>query len=234
MASRATRLNATPRQTAGSRAMRRLRRAGRVPGVLYGGAGEAVAFDVDARELRHALHAAGAVLEVALDGETTPAVLKDTQRHPVRGETMHVDLLRVRLDEAIQAPVVLDLVGVEEAPGVVEGGILEQVVRELTVEALPTDIPETITFDASGLEAGATVTLAEVTAPPKVKLLDDPETVVATIVAPRVEEEPEEEIEIETELVGEGEEAPEGEGEGAPADEAAESAAAESDTTSEQ
>jgi len=215
MASRATRLNATPRTTSGSRAMRRLRHEGRVPGVLYGGAGEAVAFDVDTRELRHALHATGAVLEVALDGETTPAVLKDTQRHPVRGETMHIDLLRVRLDEAIQAPVLLDLVGVEEAPGVVEGGILEQVTRELNVEALPTDIPESITFDASGLEAGATVTLAEVTAPPKVKLLDDPETVVATIVAPRIEEEPEPEIETETELVGEGEEAPEGEGEAA-------------------
>jgi large subunit ribosomal protein L25 len=129
----------------------------------------------------------------------------------VRGETLHVDLLRVRLDEAIQAPVLLDLVGVEEAPGVVEGGILEQVVRELNVEALPTDIPESITFDASGLEAGATVTLAEVAAPPKVKLLDDPDTVVATIVAPRIEEEPEPEIETETELVGEGEEAPEGE-----------------------
>jgi large subunit ribosomal protein L25 len=231
MASRATRLNATPRTTSGSRAMRRLRREGRVPGVLYGGTGEAVAFEVDARELRHALHAAGAVLEVALDGETTSAVLKDTQRHPVRGHTLHVDLLRVRLDQAIQAPVVLDLVGVDEAPGVVEGGILEQVTRELNVEALPNDIPESITFDASGLEAGATVTLAEVTAPPKVKLLDDPETVVATIVAPRLEVEPEEEIETETELVGEGEEAPEGEG--ATADEAADAAAAESDTTSE-
>src|SRR2546430_17314222 len=109
MASRATRLNATPRQTAGSRAMRRLRRAGRVPGVLYGGGGEAVAFDVDARELRHALHAAGALLEGALDGETTPAVLKEFPRHPVRGETLHIDLLRVRLDVALHAAVLLDI-----------------------------------------------------------------------------------------------------------------------------
>jgi large subunit ribosomal protein L25 len=211
MASQVTRLNAAPRAESGSRAMRRLRRAGRVPGVLYGGTGEAVPFDVDARELRHALHATGAVLEVALDGETTPAVLKDSQRHPVRGETMHIDLLRVRLDVAIQAAVVLDLVGVEEAPGVKEGGVLEQPMRELNVEALPTEIPETIQFDASGLQAGATVTLAEITAPANVKLLDDPETVVATITAPRLEVETEDEIETETEVVGEGEEAPEGE-----------------------
>src|SRR4051812_4835265 len=201
MASQATRLNASLRETAGSRAIRRLRRAGRVPGVLYGGTGEPVPFDVDARELRHALHAAGAVLEVALDGETTPAVLKDAQRHPVRGDTMHIDLLRVRLDVAIHATVVLDLVGVDEAPGVKEGGVLEQIARELNVEALPGDIPETISFDASGLEAGATVTLEQITAPPKVKLLDEPETVVATITAPRLEVETEEEIETETEGV---------------------------------
>ena len=214
MASQATRLNAQPRQSSGSRAMRRLRREGRVPGVLYGGTGEPVAFEVDARELRHALHGAGAVLEVALDGETTPAVLKDAQRHPVRGETMHIDLLRVDLSVAIQATSVLDMLGVDEAPGIVEGGVLEQTVRELNVEALPTDIPETIQFDASKLEPLATVTVADLTAPPNVTLLDDPETVVATIIIPRAIIETEDEIETETELVGEdGEpiEAPEGE-----------------------
>jgi large subunit ribosomal protein L25 len=223
--SQGTRLNATPRETSGSRAVRRLRKSGRVPGVLYGGGGDPVPFDVDARELRHALHASGAVLEVAIDGETTPAVLKDSQHHPVRGETMHVDLVRVRLDVAIQAPVLLDLTGVEEAPGVKEGGVLEQIMRELNVEALPTDIPESITFDASGLEAGATVTLAEIAAPANVTLLDDPEAVVATITAPKLEVETEDEIETETELVGEdGEpiEAAEGEeGEGAEGDEPA-------------
>ena len=211
MASQATRLNATLRETTGSRSIRRLRRSGRVPGVLYGGTGEPVAFDVDARELRHALHASGAVLEVSLDGETTPAVLKDTQRHPVRGETMHIDLLRVRLDVAIQATVVLELTGAEDAPGVREGGVLEQIMRELNVEALPTDIPESITFDGSGLEPAATVTIADITAPATVTLLDDPEAVVATITAPRLEVEAEDEIETETEVVGEGEEAPEGE-----------------------
>ena len=217
-ASQGTRLNASPREISGSRAVRRLRRTGRVPGVLYGGGADPIAFDVDARELRHALHASGAVLEVAIAGQTANAVLKDAQHHPVRGETMHVDLVRVRMDVAIQTPVLLDLTGVDEAPGVREGGVLEQTLRELNIEALPGDVPESISFDASGLEAGATVTLAEITPPPNVTLLDDPETVVATITAPRLEVETDEEIETETERVGEGE-APEGEeGEAAEAD----------------
>ena len=78
----------------------------------------------------------------SVDGATTPAVLKDAQRDPVRGATLHVDFLRVRLDVAIQATVSLELVGAEEAPGVREGGVLEHVTREVTIEALPTDIPE--------------------------------------------------------------------------------------------
>ena len=207
----ATRLTANPRETTGSRAMRRLRREGRVPGVLYGGGDDSVAFDVDARELRHALHAAGAVLEVAIGSETANAVVKDTQRHPVRNETMHIDLVRVRMDVAIQATVVLDLEGVEEAPGIVEGGVLEQVTREVTVEALPGDIPESIKHDASGLEIAATLTLAEVSPPPNVTIVDDPETVVATVVIPRLVVETEDEIETETELVGEDGEPIEGE-----------------------
>jgi large subunit ribosomal protein L25 len=213
MASQSTRLNANPRTIEGSRSTRRLRRSGRVPGVLYGGDGDPVAFDVDARELRHALAARGAVLELALDGDTQSAVLKDAQRDPVRGDTMHIDLVRVRLDVAIQAQVVLHLEGAEDAPGVMEGGVLEQPLRELTVEALPTEIPENIVFDASNLEMNATVTLAEVSAPANVTLLDDPETVVATITAPRLELETEDEIETETELVGEEGEAAAAEGE---------------------
>ena len=202
-ASQGTRLNATPREISGSRAVRRLRRSGRVPGVLYGGEGDPVPFDVDARELRHALHASGAVLEVELGSETATAVLKDSQHHPVRGETLHIDLVRVRMDVAIQTTVLLDLTGADEAPGVKEGGVLEQTLRELNIEALPGDVPESITFDASHLEVAATVTLAEITPPANVTLLDDPEAVVATIVAPKLEVETEDEIETETELVGE-------------------------------
>jgi len=215
MANETTRLNASVREIEGSRSNRRLRREGRVPAVLYGGDGEPVHFSVDQRELRHALHARGAVLELSVDGgQGTPAVLKDAQRHPVRGELMHVDLLRVDLNVAIQATVPVHLSGADEAPGVVEGGILEQVTRELTVEALPNDIPEFIEHDVSHMEMLGTELLSAVTAPAGVTFVDDlEETVIATLVPPRVEEEPEE-IEEETGIVGEGE----GEAEGAPED----------------
>jgi large subunit ribosomal protein L25 len=196
-------LQATPRPIEGSRAVRRLRRSGRVPGVLYGGEGEAVAFSVDARELRHALAAAGAVVELALEGETASAVVKDVQRHPVRGETMHVDFLRVDLDQPIQATVVLHLEGVEQAPGVVEGGVLEQVTREVTVEALPREIPEHLTFDVSHMEILGTEHLSAVAAPSGVTIVDDGEVVIASITPPTVEVASDEEIEQETELVGE-------------------------------
>ncbi|MCL2769026.1 MAG: 50S ribosomal protein L25, partial [Solirubrobacterales bacterium] len=118
------------REAGGSRAARRLRRAGRVPGVLYGGDGEPVCFEVDARELRMALAHSSALLDVSVDsGQPTPVVLKEAQRHPVRGETVHVDLLRVRLDRPIHATVTLELVGAEEAAGVKAGGVLEHVTR---------------------------------------------------------------------------------------------------------
>ena len=182
-----------------------------MPGVLYGRGAEAVAFDVDARELRLALAASGAVLELALDGERpAPAVLKEAQRHPVRGDTLHVDLQRVRLDVEIQATVGVELIGVEDAPGVRAGGVLEQVTREVNVEALPTAIPEAIVHDVSTMEMNETLTLAALTAPSGVKLLDDPEeTLIATLTPPRLQVEEEEEIEEETEVVGEGEAPPE-------------------------
>jgi large subunit ribosomal protein L25 len=206
--SAATALSVTARAVEGSRAVRRLRREGLVPGVIYGGGEDPLPFAVDARVLRNTLAHSGAVLEVALDGgEATPAIVKDLQRHPVRDEAIHVDFLRVRLDEAIHTTVALELTGADSAPGVVEGGILNQEVRELHIEALPTDIPDSITHDVSGLEMNATLMLSAIAAPAGVKLLDDPdETVIATITPPTLEP-VEEEIETETELVGEEEQA---------------------------
>jgi large subunit ribosomal protein L25 len=222
MASQTTKLSISPREISNSRATRRLRRSGQVPGILYGGGADALPFAVDERELRHALAARGAVVELEHDGSATPAVLKDAQRHPVRGQTLHVDFLRVRLDVAIHAVVALELVGADDAPGTKEGGVLEHVTREVNIEALPTDIPERLELDVSQMEVNDTLFLSSVTAPAQVTILDDvEETVVATLTPPRLQAEldalDEEAMEQETEVVGEGEAAPEGEGE-APAE----------------
>jgi large subunit ribosomal protein L25 len=206
MSTTVTKLSIATRDVSGgSRAARRLRRTGRVPGVLYGGEGEPLAFDVDALELRAALAASGAVLELALGDESRTAVVKDAQRHPVTGATTHVDLVRVRLDVAITATVAIEIVGAEGAPGVKEGGVLEQQAREVEVEALPTSIPETIEIDASNVQIGDTVYVASITPPEGVTLVGEglDEVVLYSVSAPRLVTEAEEGVETETELVGE-------------------------------
>jgi len=225
MAHDSTSLSLTARTPEGSRSTRRLRRDGLVPGVIYGGDGGPEHFAVDARILRNTLAHSGAVLEVTVDGgKTSPVLVKDLQRHPVRGEAVHVDLIRVNMAEAIHTTVVLELTGADEAPGVVEGGVLSQETRELNIEALPGDIPDTITHDVSMLEMNATLTLSAITAPDGVTLLDDPEeTVVATITPPTLEP-VEDEIETEVALVGE---------DGEPLDPAEAEARAEGDTSEE-
>ncbi|HEX3432481.1 MAG TPA: 50S ribosomal protein L25 [Solirubrobacteraceae bacterium] len=200
-----TKLDVSSRAADGSRAARRLRRSGRVPGVLYGGGGDSQGFDVDARDLRLALASSGAVLDLSIDGgKATPVVLKEAQRDPVRGQTVHIDLLRVRLDQAIHAVVPLELTGIDDTPGVKEGGILEQIVRELNVEALPTAIPESIEHAVGEMQIGDTIGLDAISMPDGVALLDDVEdAVVATLSPPKLQNEEEEEVESETELVGE-------------------------------
>jgi large subunit ribosomal protein L25 len=209
-----TALKVSAREPGGSRSARRLRREGNIPGVVYGGGDEPVSFQVPARELRHVLQGAGAVLDLSIEGATSsPVVVKDLTRHPITGETVHLDLLRVRLDVKIQSTVVLELTGAEDAPGVKDGGVLEHVTRELTIEALPNDIPDSLSHDVSSMQVNDTITLEALTPPPTVTLLDDPETVIATLTPPRLQLESEEEIESETEVVGEGEAAAAGEGE---------------------
>jgi large subunit ribosomal protein L25 len=214
MAQARTKLKVSPREIFGSRATRRLRKDGLVPGVVYGQGGEARPFQVPERELRHVLQEGQTLLDLEVDGSSAvPVVIKEQQHHPVRGEVTHLDCLEVRLDEEIQAEVTIELEGTDNAPGVREGGVLEHVTREITVEALPTAIPEQIVVDVSAMEINDTISLATVPAPSGVKFMaDDPEEItIATLSPPRVEEEPEPDIEEEAELVGEGEEAPEGE-----------------------
>jgi large subunit ribosomal protein L25 len=198
-------LTVEPRTPQGSRETRRLRRRGFVPGVVYGTGAEARSFQADGHDLRGLLASGAAVFDIQLDGEAIPVIIKDQQLHPVRSDVMHIDMLRVNLNETIHTTVLIELHNAEEAPGVKEGGVLEQVTRELNIEALPGDIPEKIEVDVSGLEAAATLQLSALTPPQGVTYLDDPdETIIATITVPT--EEPEEpEIEEETELVAEGE-----------------------------
>jgi len=201
-----TKLSLSAREPGHSRSTRRLRRTGQVPGVIYGGDGGPEHFAVDARILRNTLAHSGAILEVSIDGGTgTPVLVKDLQRHPVRGEAIHVDFLRVNMAETIHTTVVLELAGAEDSPGVDEGGVLNQETRELNIEALPGDIPDSIVFDVSALEMNETVTLSALTAPEGVTLLDDPDETVLATITPPTQEPVEEEIETETELVGEGE-----------------------------
>jgi large subunit ribosomal protein L25 len=219
-----TKLDVAKREEHGSRAMRRLRRAGRVPGIIYGGDGDPVPFEVDARILRNTLAHSHAVVEVSFDGgKAEPVVVKELQRHPVRGEILHADLLRINMNVAIQTTIVLEVTGADEAPGVVEGGVLNQETRELNIEALPGDIPDSISVDVSKLHINETMGLDAITAPPGVTLLDDPETTVIATVTPPTLEPVEEDIETETELVGEdGEPIAEGEGDEAAGEDAGE------------
>lgn len=217
-------LEVLEREERGSRESRRLRAQGLVPGVLYGN-GHSRAIAVPERRLRAALTGPSglhAILDVVLEGQKTvhPSILADLQQDPVRGTVSHIDLREVRLDQPIQATVVIQLVG--ESVGVKNGGVLSLVNREIQVEALPTDIPDHIEADTSEMEIGDVLRLEELPTVASVTFLDDPhETVIATVSAPRVEVEPE--VEPEAEVEGEeveGEEAAEEEGEASP-DEAA-------------
>jgi len=208
----------------GSRHTRRLRKQGLVPGILYG-KGTARAIVVGERELRGVLTGSSglhAILDVVIEGQTSPhhAVLKEFQQNPLRGTITHVDFHEVRLDQPIHASVAVQFVG--ESPGVKQGGVLQQVTRELNVEALPGSIPEHIEADLSSLEIGGSVRLEDLPAIEGVTFLDDPhETVLASCTVPRglVELEEAEEEEAEGEEAAEGEGAPEAEASSeAPAD----------------
>lgn len=227
MASDRTTLQAAPRTEFGSRTSRRMRREGLVPGVVYSGGADARPFQVPERAAQHVISAGHALFDLEIEGSASvPVVVKEQQRHPVRGGLQHLDLQEVRLDEEIEAEVSIELEGTEDAPGVKEGGVMEHVTREVTVEALPTEIPDRIVVDVSAMEINDTLQLSSVSAPEGVRFVaDEPEEVtIATLSPPRVEEEPEPELEEEAELVGEegeaveGEEAPAEEGEPAEAD----------------
>ena len=226
MAGERIQLGVKPRESAGSADSRRLRAAGMIPGVLYGGGKKAHPFAVDERELRRVLtgdHGLHAIPDVVFDGQKTAhhAVLKEYQLDPVRPRLLHIDLHEVRLDQRIQAQVAVEPAG--ESPGVKEGGVLTLVLREVNVEALPMEVPDRFELDISGLFIGDSLRVSDLRAPEGVTILDDPEAVVLNVTPPTKIEEPEvEEEELEEGELPEGvegaEEGAEPEAEGEPAE----------------
>ena len=205
-------LTAQRRAESGKGPARRARATGRVPAVLYGHGMDPVHLSVDAREFGHALRTgagSNVLIELTVGRAKHLALPKEIQRHPVRGSFVHVDFLAVRRGETVQVRVPVHLVG--EAPGVREGGIADQDLHQVTVEAEVTAVPTAIEADVSGLEIGDVLRVADLKAPEGATIIDDVEASVVSIVAPTVEEEPEVE---EAEEAAEGEAA---EGEAAPA-----------------
>ncbi|MGI6610318.1 MAG: 50S ribosomal protein L25 [Limnochordia bacterium] len=199
-------IQAVTRQATGKGAARRARAAGKAPAVMYGVGIDSRLLELDARELERLVEqgAHGRLITLSLDGETRAVILKDVQRHPVKGTVLHVDFHAVALDEVLQTSVVVIITGDAERED--DGGVLVHGTRELIVECLPTDIPEHFEADVSGLEIGGTVRAEDVVMPPGVSLVSDPDTVIASVVIPRSvieEDEEDEEEQAEPELIGE-------------------------------
>jgi large subunit ribosomal protein L25 len=161
-----------------------LRRSGRVPAVVYGLEADTLSISVPARELQHILaHGANTLIGLDLGGKQELTLVRQVQRHPTRGALLHVDFVRVRADVAVSAEVAVHLVG--EAIGVRDGGLLEQQLFSLTVEAMPRDIPTVIEIDVTALILGDRLTVADLPLPKGVATSIDLDALVAQITTPR-------------------------------------------------
>lgn len=202
-------VKAKPREAAGSRVVKKVRADGGIPGVVYGkDFGAPLPVLVDAKDLRSALigHGGSAVLNLEIEGRgSTPAIVQERQLDVITKRLIHIDLHAISLDEVVEAHVPLVLTGAP--PGVKEGGILDFVVREVTIESLPTDIPDQIQIDVSSLAMFDTIHVRDIVAPQGVKITEDPDEIVVTILPPSKVEEPvaaaTAEVPVEPELIGE-------------------------------
>jgi large subunit ribosomal protein L25 len=186
-------LKATPRATRGKNEARRLRAAGSIPAVIYGGSAETAAVKVDPKLLSRILHSeAGSNTLIALEvegGETTRVIVKDYLVDPVKQHLLHVDFYRVAMDRAITVTVPIHVEG--EARGVKQqGGILDLPHREVEIECLPGEIPEHLVVDVSDLLIGQSIRLRELAADARWKPVSDPDTMLVHLVAPRAVVEP--------------------------------------------
>ena len=200
-------LASEPRTDFGSRPSGRLRREGKVPAVVYGLGAEAVPITVGSRELQHILAGeagANSLITLAVDGQSVLTLARQIHRHPTKGMLVHVDFVRIDRDVAVSAEIPIHLVG--EAEGVKDGGLLEQLLFHLTIEAMPGNIPVSIEIDVSELAIGDQLRVEDITLPEGVATEAEADFVVAQVAAPRVATEAEEGEE------GEGAEGEAGEG----------------------
>ncbi len=187
-------LSAQYRERSSKGAVRALRRQGETPAVLYGRGVGNMLIKVPTKELEQILnnHVIGSTL-IDLDvdkgdqKESYLVMCREVQRDPLRRELLHADFFQIELTQEIQTEIPVVLIG--EPQGVQKGGILQHMLREVTVSCLPTNLPEHIEIDISGLDVGEQVTVGDLEAPEGVEILSDPESVIALIVAPTLEEE---------------------------------------------
>jgi large subunit ribosomal protein L25 len=183
-------VTAQNRQETGKNVNRRLRVKGLIPGVLYGSKKKPVPVSVSPKDIGSILRSKtgeNTLFDLDLDGSRRTVILKEFQLEPIKGSLLHADFYEVALDKLLQVNVHVELVGVPVGVKV-QGGIVDWVTRELEIESLPRDIPEKITVDISNLEIGKHVRVADVQVPDKVKILTEPDIVIAHVVAPRAEE----------------------------------------------
>jgi large subunit ribosomal protein L25 len=210
-------LNVEVRERTGTGSARSSRRAGMVPGVLYGGDKDPVAIAVRSNEFRKALYTGkllGHLVKLKYGSETQSVIAKAVDMHPVTDEPVHFDLYRVDEHQQIKIEVPVHFVNQDEAPGLKRGGTLNVVLHSLTVSCAADEIPEEIKFDLTGREIGDTIRVSDLKIPGKAESALDPETVVATLVgamAEEVEEAPAEGAEGEAGAEGAGEAAEGGE-----------------------
>ncbi|NOZ22827.1 MAG: 50S ribosomal protein L25 [Planctomycetes bacterium] len=183
------------RETRGSAAARRLRREGKVPGVLYGHKRATVSIALPERELSYVIRTGVRMLDIKVGGEAEKALIKELQYDPISLELLHIDLARVAMDETVVVEVPIDTSGTPK--GAADGGVLDLLLKEIEIECLPANIPTEIKVKVSDLGVGESLLVKDLVLPPGVKPSEevDPEAIVVTLHAPREEAEEEDEIE---------------------------------------
>jgi large subunit ribosomal protein L25 len=217
-------LSANSRDATGKGAARTLRSQGQIPAVIYGHGREPQALALNARDLDRMLshiQAESTVIEVTVGGQTAKTLIREIQRHPIRRQILHVDFQALVAGEKVTVSIPIALQGIPEGVRL-EGGVLDQTLREIEIEVDPSNIPDHIEYDVTNMKIGDSVHISDLKVPEGVKVLDDPETSVAVLAAPRavIEEtaavaepvEGEAGAVVEPEVIGRGKEDEEAEG----------------------